>query len=180
MSTLMTRVFAFLTVLCAMFLPGLAHGQDPLVCQLAGKQAKCPGNASLPAGTITSGSLPNAGTAGTYAYPQSVTTDGKGRVTSITAGSAFTLPNVGSAGTYAYPASMTTDAQGRVTAVTAGSAFTLPDVGTPGSYQNPVSITTDAKGRVTSVTVATFSARKALYVDCTVSASGDGSLTSPL
>jgi hypothetical protein len=74
---------------------------------------------------------------------------------------------------------VTTDAKVRVTSITAGSAFTLPDVGTPGSYQNPVSITTDAKGRVTSVSVATFSARKALYVDCTVSASGDGSLTSP-
>lgn len=58
---LLVRVFAFLALL--LFAPQV-YAQDPLVCQLAGKQAKCPGNAMLPAGTITSASLPAAGTAG--------------------------------------------------------------------------------------------------------------------
>lgn len=58
------------------------------------------------AGTITSSggsnpvlTLATAGTAGTYAYPTSVTTDAYGRVTSITAGSApsgYTAPILGS------------------------------------------------------------------------------------
>ncbi len=66
-----------------------------------------------------------------------------------------------------------------MTSVTAGSAFTLPNVGTPGTYANPVSVTTDAQGRVTAVSVASFSARKNYYVDCTVNASGDGSIGAP-
>lgn len=37
--------------------------------------------------SLVTDDLPNAGTAGTYAYPSSVVTDAKGRVTSITAGS---------------------------------------------------------------------------------------------
>lgn len=93
--------------------------------------------------------LATAGTAGTYAYPSSVTTDAYGRVTSITGGSApvtttvtvdageltntgtstaavLGLANAGTAGTYAYPSSVTTDAFGRVTSVTGGSAPPTP------------------------------------------------------
>lgn len=89
--------------------------------------------------------LASAGTAGTYAYPSSMTTDAFGRVTSVTGGSApvtttvavdageltntgtstaavLGLANAGTAGTYSYPASMTTDAFGRVTSVTPGTA----------------------------------------------------------
>lgn len=107
---------------------------------------------SVDAGELTStgGSTPtlglaNAGTAGTYAYPSSMTTDAFGRVTAVTAGSApvastvnvdageltntgtataavLGLANAGTAGTYNYPSAMTTDAFGRVTSVTAGSA----------------------------------------------------------
>ncbi len=38
--------------------------------------------------------LPNIGTAGTFAYPASITTDAKGRVSAITAGSAPTVPTL--------------------------------------------------------------------------------------
>jgi hypothetical protein len=82
------------------------------------------------------------GTAGTYAYPASVTTDTQGHVSSVTGGSApvsgvtgtapivssggttpaISLAATGTAGTYASPSSVTTDAQGRVSAITAGSA----------------------------------------------------------
>ncbi len=91
----------------------------------------------------------SAGTAGTYAYPVSLTTDAYGRVTAVTGGSApvastvavdageltntgtstaavLGLANAGTAGTYAYPASITTDAFGRVTNATAGSAPPSP------------------------------------------------------
>jgi len=49
-------------------------------------------------GTSTAGtvsiplSLPNVGTAGTYAAPSSITTDAKGRLTSVTAGTGAALP----------------------------------------------------------------------------------------
>ena len=93
--------------------------------------------------------LSTAGTAGTYAYPASVTTDAYGRTTSVTAGTApvtsitgtsgnitvtgtttptINLATIGTAGTFASPASITTDTFGRITAVTAGSGvsgFTL-------------------------------------------------------
>lgn len=47
------------------------------------------GAAAVPAfRLLVTDDLPDAGTAGTYAYPSSVTTDAKGRVTSVTAGSA--------------------------------------------------------------------------------------------
>jgi len=101
------------------------------------------------AGGLYSLDLALAGTAGTYAYPSSVTTDAYGRVTAVTAGSApvastvtvdageltntgtataavLGLAAAGTAGTYAYPASVTTDAFGRVTAATAGSAPFVP------------------------------------------------------
>lgn len=56
----------------------------------------CPASVSAGTGLNSSGSnlsgitlsLPNVGTAGTYAYPTSVITDAQGRVSSITAGSA--------------------------------------------------------------------------------------------
>lgn len=104
--------------------------------------------------TSTGGTTPvldlaSAGTAGTYAYPSSVTTDAYGRVTSVTSGTApvtttvnvdageltntgtttaavLGLATAGTSGTYAYPSSVTTDTFGRVTSVTAGSAPATP------------------------------------------------------
>ncbi len=49
------------------------------------------GGGSVALGGSTSLSLPNVGTAGTYAYPSSLTTDDQGRVSSVTAGSAPTI-----------------------------------------------------------------------------------------
>lgn len=51
-------------------------------------------------GTSTDIALANTGTAGTYAYPSSVTTDAQGRVTSITAGTAATPLTAGTNGYY--------------------------------------------------------------------------------
>ena len=53
-------------------------------------------------GDSTDINLANTGTAGTYAYPTSVTTDSKGRVTSITGGSAPNLGTALTAGTNGY------------------------------------------------------------------------------
>lgn len=59
-------------------------------------------------GTVASISLPGVGSAGTYAYPSSVTTDAKGRVSAITAGSApvsgvSTTGPIGNSGTSLAP-----------------------------------------------------------------------------
>lgn len=101
-------------------------------------------------GTIA---MPNIGTAGTYAYPASVSTDTQGRVTSITAGVALSLTSanipivltpttinsvgtiglqtgVVTAGDYAYPSEVLVDTYGRVTSITAGVGPTpLPTAG---------------------------------------------------
>ena len=89
--------------------------------------------------------LQNAGTAGTYTHPTSITTDAQGRITSATAGTTpvasvsagtgitvggtatapiVNVANVGSAGTYANPSSITTNAQGQITNIVAGSPAT--------------------------------------------------------
>jgi len=104
------------------------------------------GNGLAIAGSASAGltlSMPNVGTAGTFAYPSSVVADAQGRLSSITAGTApvasvsagtgitiggtatapsVAITNVGTAGTYAYPTSVQTNAQGQVSAITAGSA----------------------------------------------------------
>ena len=49
------------------------------------------GGGSVALGGSTSLSLPSIGSAGTYAYPSSMTTDAQGRVSSVTAGSAPTI-----------------------------------------------------------------------------------------
>ena len=104
--------------------------------------------------------LANTGTAGTYAYPSSITTDAKGRITSITAGSPSGAP---ANATYVVLSNDATLTNERALAVTSNLTITdaganstvtldLSNTGTAGTYAYPASITTDAKGRVTSVT----------------------------
>jgi len=92
------------------------------------------------AGGDLNGSYPNptlgsAGTPGTYAYPASVTTDSKGRVTSITAGSA---PS--SAGPEASLASASTTDLGStgVNVVQITGTTTITSFGSSASTSNPI------------------------------------------
>jgi hypothetical protein len=104
------------------------------------------GTALTASGTNPTGitiDMPNVGTAGTYAFPSSITTDTKGRISAITSGTAnvvsvnagtgititgppstpiVNVANVGTAGTFTNPASITTNAQGQITSITSGTA----------------------------------------------------------
>ena len=112
--------------------------------------------------------LPNVGTVGTYAYPTSVTTDSKGRISAITAGNqpvtslngtspiavnqstgsvTISLSNTGTAGTYAYPTSVTTDSKGRISAITAGSVGVTSLAAT-----SPLSVTSNTGSITASIT----------------------------
>lgn len=132
----------------------------------------------LTTGTLA---LPGVGTAGTYAYPSSLTTDAKGRVTSITGGStplfSETDPNAvlltgtqTAAGNKTWSGDMILSGNTASTLVyhngskalksvtldssldLTGGTLALAATGTPGTYAYPSSLTTDAKGRVTSIT----------------------------
>lgn len=83
--------------------------------------------------------ITNVGTAGTYAYPTSVTTNAQGQVSSITAGS--TPPVTSVSGT----ASNITSSGGTTPIINLATA------GTAGTYTNPTSVTTDTFGRVTAI-----------------------------
>jgi len=82
------------------------------------------------AALLTSGTLPDArlsavGSAGTYAYPASVTTDANGRITSVTAGSVITA----TAATSTLGSTFTIGADNAAYATT-GLSVTLPSAGT--------------------------------------------------
>jgi hypothetical protein len=70
------------SVALVLALVGAAHAQTEVQCRSsAGRQAPC-------AKPLQTAYLPSVGTASTYAYPASLTTDAQGRVSSVTAGSA--------------------------------------------------------------------------------------------
>lgn len=128
------------------------------------------------AGAAYTLSLAAAGTAGTYAYPSSVTTDAKGRVTSVTAGSAP------AALASTPPANVGTAAVGVGTTVArADHVHALPTVG-PGAgaigsaLSAVTSATLDANGRVTAATATAGTANQVLRINSAGTAAGFGTL----
>jgi hypothetical protein len=114
--------------------------------------------ASTTAGETTIG-LASVGTANTYAYPQSLTTDTYGRVTSVTAGSAPTTYTGGSGiditGSTISNTGIIALTQGNgvtISGTNANKTIALPTVGTATTTAYPSAITTDAYGRITSAT----------------------------
>jgi len=91
-------------------------------------------------GDSTDINLANTGTAGTYAYPTSVTTDSKGRVTSITAGgSSLTAACIAYSSTTS--AGCTVQADGKIKEWVTGAVANLTgcNVGSPSSAPSPYS-----------------------------------------
>lgn len=116
-------------------------------------------NASTSSGATTV-SLPNVGAANTYAYPASITTDTKGRITTITAGTQpLTSLSAGSgisvSGNQITNTGILALTQGNgitITGTNANKTIALPSIGTAATYVYPQSLVTDAFGRVTSIT----------------------------
>lgn len=122
------------------------------------------GETTSTGGTTPAIGLANAGTAGVYAYPSSVTTDNHGRVTAVTPGTQpITAINAGTGISVSGAAGSATISNSGVlsvsaadSSVTVAGTSSAPTVAlpnqtlTPGAYQWPA-VTVDQKGVITAV-----------------------------
>jgi hypothetical protein len=119
-------------------------------------------------GPTTNIDLPNKGTAGTTAYPVSITQDAQGRVTadSGSTGNLAALDGLSSTGivcltgTHTFVDRTLTSSGSTITVTNPGGVagnlnVDLPNVGTSGVKNYPASITTDSQGRISATTNST-------------------------